>query len=243
MNRPDPAHMMGGQANGSNIFRTIPQTTSWPNSLAGWVARRAKQPCLAIADISCNRSVQSFKKGGQNNPQSGGILHFIPRLLVAAPSGKHSATFPFFGFPPSKLRQPLKHQQLVSELRETGTLDLIDALNPTVASICPYDHWLSLHHWKHSPPFRFSEFRPNKFIPHTDHQNYSQKIREGGSLDIFDDLNPAVVSVCPYEPLVVAPPLKTFSHFPIFGTVRTLKFPADLAGHGGWLSSVISQKC
>jgi len=63
------------------------------------------------------------------------------------------------------------------------------------------------------PPFWFSEFRPNNFIPHKDHQHYSQKIRGACSLDTIDDLNPAVVSICPYGHWLS---LRHWKHSPTF---------------------------
>ena len=48
-------------------------------------------------------------------------------------------------------------------------------------------------------PFRFSEFRPNNFIPHKDHHQLVSEFHEDGSLDLFDALNPAVAPVCPYD--------------------------------------------
>jgi len=129
------------------------------------------------------------------------IQHCHP--LIHTTTGCRSAIenilpVPIFGIPPRKLHHLWTHQQLLSELHETCTLDTFDVLNPAVASAHPYNHCLSLRHWKDSPPFRFSEFRSNTFIPHKDHQHYSQKIREGSSLDLFDALNPTVASFCPY---------------------------------------------
>ena len=47
---------------------------------------------------------------------------------------KHPATFSISKFPPSKFHHLLAHQQLLSELHETCSLDLFDALNPVAAS-------------------------------------------------------------------------------------------------------------
>jgi len=49
---------------------------------------------------------------------------------------------PIFGLPSAGLHHLLTHHQLLSELHETCTLDLFDALNLAVASVCPYDRWL-----------------------------------------------------------------------------------------------------
>ena len=111
---------------------------------------------------------------------------------------KHPATFPFFGFPPSKFHHLLKHQQLLSELHERCILDLFDALNPAVA---PFVHTTTCCGSAIENILQLSDFRnsADNFIPHKDHQHYSQKIREGRSLDIVDVLNPAAVSVCPHD--------------------------------------------
>ena len=68
------------------------------------------------------------------------FLHFIAKLLVTAPVGKM-----FFGFPPSKVHHLSIHQHSSQRIRE-GSLDLFDALNPALASVCPHHHWLSLRH-------------------------------------------------------------------------------------------------
>jgi len=91
------------------------------------------------------------------------------------------------------------HQHYSQKIHEGRSLDIFDVLNPVVASVCPHDHWLSFRIENICPLFRFSEFRPNMFIPQKDHHQLVSEFHEGGSLDLFDALNPAVASVCRYD--------------------------------------------
>jgi len=91
---------------------------------------------------------------------------------------KHSLTFQFSEFHPNHFIPHKDHHQLLLEPRERCSLDLFDALNPAVAPACLCDHWLWLHHWKHSPTSRFLKFCPNNFIAHKDyHQLLSRFVR------------------------------------------------------------------
>ena len=89
-------------------------------------------------------------------------------------------------------------------------------LNPTVSSILSQGCWLRLR-WEKHPATGFPVFGipPSKFHHLSIHQHYSQKIREGGSLDLFTMQNPAVAST--HTTAGCRWPLKTFSHFLIFG--------------------------
>jgi len=65
--------------------------------------------------------------------------------MVVAPLVKTFPIFSFFEFQNSannKLHPGLlMYHQLQSELRKRGFLDLFDALNSAVASVCPWDCW------------------------------------------------------------------------------------------------------
>ena len=130
---------------------------------------------------------------------------------------KHSPTFPIFGIPPRQLHQLLTHQHYSHKIREGCSLDLFDALDPAVASVCPYDHWWWLRHWKHSPTLPIFGIPPNKLHQLLMHQQLLSELREMRTLDIFDMLNLAAISVCPYKGWLWLSHWKHSLTFPIFG--------------------------
>jgi len=72
---------------------------------------------------------------------------FYPKVTGCSSSGKNILLpFLFSEFRPNKLEHLLTHHNYSQVVRERCFLDLCDSLNPAEASICPYDHWLWLHH-------------------------------------------------------------------------------------------------
>jgi len=129
---------------------------------------------------------------------------------------KHPATFPVFGIPPSKFHHLSIHQHYSQKIREGGSLDLFTEQNPAVASTHPYDSWLSLAIENILP---LSDFRNSaqQISPPVDTSTLQSGDLGGWPLRAIRRAESSRGLRSSIQPLVVTLPLKTFSHFLIFG--------------------------
>src|ERR1700731_4847058 len=90
------------------------------------------------------------------------------------------------------------HLQLQLEKRGGLVLDQFDALNPPVASICPWERWLLSYKQNRDIP-ESEKFRQHLFF--TLFHHFQIKLKKGGGwvLDQLDALNPPVASICPWD--------------------------------------------
>ena len=82
-------------------------------------------------------------------------------------------------FRPNKLHPPPTVHHYSQKNRERCSLGLFDALNPAVASVCPWDCWFRRYNQKRSK-FRWQKILPQQTSPPSKTiTNYSQKALEG----------------------------------------------------------------